>query len=207
MHYMYMTVADLSQLNEEEALSTMKSFFVYARCFAPCVLIVDEADVLFGASDIKGKKLALLFQREFAKALDENIQLFFITNHPEKFPAPILNRLARRIEFDAPDFETQLRLFELHLKLALKTQKKEYKKRFLRTLDEELLSGLVGRDIEAICIAFSLETDGSLDDQIEAYKKEREQMSAFIDSKLVAKQQVEPEPAEPAKTPKKNKIW
>ncbi|MEM9738212.1 MAG: ATP-binding protein, partial [Bacteroidota bacterium] len=47
MRFMYMTVADLSQMPEEEALRTLKDFFAYAKRFAPCVLIVDEADRLF----------------------------------------------------------------------------------------------------------------------------------------------------------------
>lgn len=122
---MYLTVSDLSQLAEEEALETLKSFFLYARKYAPCVLIVDEADRLFAGEDIKAKKLALLFQREFSKAVDENIQLFFITNYPWTFPDPILNRLFKRIHFDKPNFATQKNLFALHLQRAFATQKNQ----------------------------------------------------------------------------------
>ena len=184
MHFMYMTVSDLSQLAEEEALETLKNFFAYARKFAPCVLIIDEADRLFAGEDIKSKKLMTLFQREFSKAVDENIQLFLITNYPSKFPDPILNRISKRLYFDNPNYSSQLKLLQLHLEIAQKRQKKDIisLKTLKRELSENLLKGLVGRDIESIAISFSLrENQGMkiLIEEIETYNLGKKEMEAF----------------------------
>ena len=185
MNFMYLTVSDLSQLKEEEALRTLKEFFAYASAWGPCVLIVDEADRLFAANDIKAKKLALLFQREFSKAAHTTIQLVFITNFPGQFPAPILNRISKKVCFDKPTFETQIELFELHIKLAMgvsdedlqiqnleariaeakakdmsftqaKYESIKHTKQLIKFINSKLkksmIKGLVGRDIEAICL-------------------------------------------------------
>ena len=207
MHFMYLTVSDLSQLAEEEAIETLKNFFLYARKYAPCVLIIDEADRLFAGEDVKSKKLATLFQREFSKAVDENIQLFFITNYPWKFPAPILNRMSKVLYFDVPDYSTKLKLFAQHLKIALKRQGKNYDFENLEfILDEDLVEGLVGRDIESISIAYSLRQEQSsevLKREIAEYKQGKENMKAFKD----ASEQKPPSPKSNKKTTKKKRFF
>lgn len=183
MHFMYLTVSDLSQLKEEDALRTLKEFFAYAKKFAPCILIIDEADKLFAKNDLKAQKMALLFQKEFSKAVDTNIQLFFLTNHPEEFPLPILNRVAEIILFDKPDFDTKKRLFEQHLSIVFaRNGVKGKASDLVPFLGEELLEGLVGRDIEAICNMFVLRTNMSaevLRATINRYKLQREAMRQF----------------------------
>lgn len=184
MHFMYLTVSSLSQLGEEEALRTLKEYFAYANKYGPCVLIIDEADRLFNGADIKAKKLTLLFQQEFSKAVHERIQLFFITNYPGDFPAPILNRLSKVIHFDVPAPATQRRLFVVHLKraLAFKKETPPATKQLEELLKDKYLEGLVGRDIEAICFNYSLQEKrepGKLIELIAAYKAQRKRMKTF----------------------------
>lgn len=180
MHFMYFTMGDLSQMREEEALRTLKELFAYARKFAPCVLIIDEADILFSRADSKAQRLTQMFQKEFSRAVDEKVQLFLITNHPGRLPAPILNRIARKVHFDAPDLATKRKLFDLHIPIALKAAGLK-DPIFWDTsyCGEVTLADLVGRDIEAIAFAFVLSEQKSLTDSIARYKKEREALKAF----------------------------
>ena len=158
MHFMYFSVSDLCQLSEEKALSTLKNLFQYARSFAPCVLIVDECDRMFAASDEKAQKLGTLFQKEFSKSGDTHLQLFLITNYPWKIPKPIINRTSPlyRVHFSRPSFSTQKRLFAHHLERAFSKYGNTGREFcplidvWLAALQPEKIKGLVGRDIETI---------------------------------------------------------
>ena len=158
MHFMYFSVSDLAQQTEEKALQTLQDLFLYAKRYAPVVLIVDEADRLFAGGDEKAKKLGTLFQKEFSSSTNPHIQLFLITNYPHQLPLPILNRIApaHRILFEKPTFKTQKKLFDHHLERAFLAHGKKGKKHLtnikdmVASLTHDQLKTLVGRDIQAI---------------------------------------------------------
>ena len=213
MHFLYLTVSDLSQLNEEEALETLKNYFRYARRFAPCIFIIDEVDRVFDEGDIKAKKIALLLQREFSKAVDDSIQLVLLTNHPQKIPSAILNRLSKLIHFCDPTHETQKKLFVEHLRIAFSKKSKPPSslKKYVIGLDEATIQGLVGRNIEAICASFVLSagtTPSALITHIQKFKRERAEMEAFCELRQPKK--IEPKPPSilmKNPPPKKRTIW
>jgi len=162
MHFIYLSLADLSQLTEEEALSTLKEYFIYAKRHAPVLLIIDESHLLFDKTNLKAQLLLQMFQKEFAKAVNEAIQLFFIANYPESFLesdgsiSPMLSRLGERLFFDEPDAKTRKRLLYIHLELA----KSHYPdanfetERIMSLLASDDLYGFNGRSIERLAHRF-----------------------------------------------------
>jgi SpoVK/Ycf46/Vps4 family AAA+-type ATPase len=113
------------------------------------------------------------------------MQLVFLTNYPHEFPPAILSRVSEFIEFDKPGFETQRALFKEHLSRAAAVSKKKIGsiEAYLSVLDEELCAGLVGRDIEAICLKLFLApyfSPDKLRENIRAYKAQRERLAAFV---------------------------
>ena len=188
MNFIVFVVSDILQLPEHEALQEFKSIFKYARIYGPCVVVIDEADRLFDRSDLKAQKLATLFQKEFSDAIDTDIQVVCLTNYPWVFPAPIQSRLNTRIRFYKPDFETQKKLFALHLGIALKGRNlsasdlENTLNWCLGALDRQMLGDLNGRSIQAICSLFALQdslTPDSLISCIKQHSRDEEAMDIY----------------------------
>ncbi len=216
MHFIYMSVGDICQLPEELALEDIKRFFRMARRNAPCVLIVDEADTLFPSKDGDGtkqrvhdpkiEKIKVLFQKEFSKAVDTDIQMVLVTNYPWDLPGAILNRISKKIWFTNPNLETQKKVFALHLKIAFAGKREKINTNdFVDDLSLLLLKGLVGRDIEAIAHDLALVENPNSDDLVDAikdYKKDSEDMLAY--KKLKMKEKEEGEKKKETKQKKKS---
>ena len=180
MNFIYFSVADLSQMNEEECLQELKSIIAYAYRIWPCVLIIDEADQMFKKGDLKAQKMKTLFQKEFSKGVNSKIKIFYITNYPNRFPSTILGRIGEVFFFPKPELSIQKQLFSEHLKLAVgKRFDAEGLVSFLTLSDCE---GLVGRDIEIICSTFSMEDEKTFEvlrSVIEDYRVRKEEMKKF----------------------------
>ena len=214
MHFIYMTVGDIAQLSEELALENIKRFFAMARRHAPTVLIIDEVDRLFpekkdgSISDPKLSKIKVLFQREFSKAVDSQVQMVLITNFPSTVPGAIRSRCAKRIHFTEPNYDTKLRLFRLHLGLA--GIPNDHVDAITDELPTRLIDGLVGRDIEAIANDYSVRGDNAiLIEAIMEYKSQIEEMKSFEKPKQNKqnKQNTKPNQPSPKSIPKNNSYF
>jgi SpoVK/Ycf46/Vps4 family AAA+-type ATPase len=126
------------------------------------------------------------------------------------FPAPIQSRISRRVHFGLPEFETQQKIFELHLKRAFAVQKRSDKintKSLINNLTPTLCTGLVGRDIESICQSFALEgrqDKRTLLAQIDQFQKEKRAMNHFTEG---PPQNPKEEVEATSKQPPAHKVW
>ncbi len=109
-------MSDLLQLPMEKALSQFKMIIKYAQHYAPCLLVIDEADRLCSSNPVAQHVLAL-FLKFFSGGLDSKVQLFFITNYPHRLNRAINSRIAGTIFFPLPSFSTQKKSCEILLKV------------------------------------------------------------------------------------------
>lgn len=134
-----------------QSANKVKQLFEQARSQAPCILFIDEIDIVAG---VRGGDLDTLSQEVIGQLLQEldgvsskkGVFLLAASNHPDNIDAAVLSRLERKIEIGLPDQEARRKI--LYWMLAKKPLAFELET-VLETLALET-HGFSGRDLNSL---------------------------------------------------------
>lgn len=142
-----------------------------------------------------------MLQKYFSDATNESVQLFCITNYPDRIPSPVLSRLAEVLYFDKSSPKTLQKLLKHHLGRALGNKKLAQK--LADQVLPENVQGLVGRDIQYIATRLALRKKPSADRLnrlIGQVKEDKQNTSTF---KMESERAKSPPPV----TSKSKRLW
>lgn len=180
LEHIFFAASKLEQYSIEEGTKQLAHLFEYAKNYPKkCMIIMDEAEVLFGKRELMSDKTHKLLSVLLAYTGTESkhFMLMALTNKPSAFDAAALSRLGEKIKIDAPAFAERSRLLEQYLEKHIKSAARplEDKRSWLTlrdvperklliieegALDKSViddivqkLDNFVGRDIADLCIA------------------------------------------------------
>lgn len=153
LSFLIATTADLKGGFIGHSGQSVKTLFEKARTQAPCILFVDELDVIapargHNADDTFTREIVGQFLQELDGATSRNGQIFLLaaSNHPDHIDAALLSRMERKIEIELPDAEARAAIIGLQLR----------DKPVSFDIDEvaqwlaERTAGLSGRDLQSL---------------------------------------------------------
>ncbi|MCB9493763.1 MAG: AAA family ATPase [Epsilonproteobacteria bacterium] len=116
--YMYMSGASLFKLEKQEALAEIDRLFNYARSQSkPVLLLIDEAEVLFGQRNTgmsEEKSEVITHFLSFTGAKNNKFAMVAITNYPEQFDEAMLSRFPVRVQFKLPGVDEREKIIWNH---------------------------------------------------------------------------------------------
>lgn len=132
--------------------SKVKQLFQQARSQAPCILFIDEIDVVAGSRAGSNDQLMdeivgqLLQEIDGVASKAGQVFLLAASNHPENIDAALLSRLERKIEIGLPDQTARAQILKLLLSSKPVAFNIEEEAERLATLTE----GMSGRDLNSL---------------------------------------------------------
>ena len=132
--------------------SKVKQLFEQARSQAPCILFIDEIDVVAGArgeaNDSFTQEIVGQLLQEIDGVATKEGQVFLLaaSNYPEQIDSALLSRLERKIEIGLPDQKARAKI--LHLLLSSKPIDFDLVKESQHLA--RLTAGYSGRDLNSL---------------------------------------------------------
>ncbi len=132
--------------------SKVKQLFEQARSQAPCIVFIDEIDIVAGArsgandsftQEIVGQMLQEL---DGVKTKEGQVFLLAASNHPENIDSALMSRLERKIEIGLPDHEARAKI----LQTMLKSKPTDFNVTEISEKLAENTQGLSGRDLNSL---------------------------------------------------------
>lgn len=146
------TTADLKANYLGQSGNRVKQLFERARAHAPCVLFLDELDIIapernLGEDDPLTREIEgqLLQEIDGVQAHPEHVFLLAATNRPEAVDKAILSRFTERLQVPLPDHASRVQLLAIFLKGKKVDFPLQDGTRLLADLTED--KGLSGRDL------------------------------------------------------------
>lgn len=115
------TTSDLKANYIGQSGSKVKQLFEQARSQTPCILFIDEIDIIAGS---RGSNTDSFVQEIVGQLLQEidgvaskagQVFLLAASNHPESIDSAVLSRLERKIEIGLPDLDARQKILTLLL--------------------------------------------------------------------------------------------
>ena len=131
--------------------SKVKQLFEQARSQAPCILFIDEIDIVAGArgeaNDSFTQEIVGQLLQEIDGVATKEGQVFLLaaSNHPQQIDSALLSRLERKIEIGLPDQQARAKI----LRLLLSSKPVNFDIDAESDHIAELTEGYSGRDLNA----------------------------------------------------------
>lgn len=115
------TTADLKANYVGQSGGKVKAVFERARAQAPCILFIDEIDIVApsrdGGSDTFAQEIVGQLLQELDGVASKGGQVFLLaaSNHPDRIDSALLSRMERKVEIGLPDADGRERIIGLLL--------------------------------------------------------------------------------------------
>ena len=152
LSFMAATTSDLKGSNIGHSGSKVKQLFEQARSQAPCIVFIDEIDIIAGSrgsnSDSFVQEIVGQLLQEIDGVATKEGQVFLLaaSNHPENIDSALLSRLERKIEIGLPDEQARAKILSLLLSskpVAFDISEKSQEL-------AKLTAGMSGRDLSSL---------------------------------------------------------
>ena len=147
------TTADIKQSFIGQSGQAVREIFRRARAAAPCLLFIDELEVLTedhsATTSINPEIIGQLLQEiDGINADPSPVFVIGATNLPERIRGAILSRFTEQIEIPLPDFEQRIQLLDILIGRR-PLEMPQHRQELLRVL-AKLCDGKSGRDLRAL---------------------------------------------------------
>ena len=149
---MGVTTSDLKGTLIGHSGSKVKQLFEQARSQAPCIVFIDEIDIIAGSrgsnSDSFVQEIVGQLLQEIDGVATKEGQVFLLaaSNHPENIDSALLSRLERKIEIGLPDEQARAKILSLLLSSKPVAFDISEKSQALA----KLTAGMSGRDLSSL---------------------------------------------------------
>ncbi|KIJ24464.1 hypothetical protein M422DRAFT_194656 [Sphaerobolus stellatus SS14] len=123
---LYIKPSDVMDCYVGESEKLVKAIFSLARRLAPCLVFIDEVDVLFGKRKEDDKKWYRNILSEFLQSMDGllsstkdkegGVAVIGATNRPQDIDDAVLRRLPSRMMVDLPGTKEREQILKVHLR-------------------------------------------------------------------------------------------
>lgn len=110
------STADLKANYIGQSASKVKQLFEQARSQAPCIVFIDEMDIVAGIRNSTGDSFTQEIVGQLLQELDgiatKEGQVFLLaaSNHPENIDSAVMSRLERKIEIGLPTLDARIQI-------------------------------------------------------------------------------------------------
>lgn len=152
LSFIAVTTSDLKANYIGQSGSKVKQLFEQARSQAPCILFIDEIDIIAGSrggnTDSFVQEIVGQLLQEIDGVASKAGQVFLLaaSNHPDNIDSALLSRLERKIEIGLPHLEARQKI--LALLLSKKPIDFDLTSESIRLA--ELTEGYSGRDLDSL---------------------------------------------------------